>query len=117
VFALLFALMGALPWMRGGALRVWALPVAAGFFVAAIARPRLLRWPNELWFRLGLLLQRITSPILLGVIFFGVLTPIAIVRRAIGADPLRLKRSPSDASYWAVRERGAATPESLRRQF
>ena len=117
VFAALFAWMGTLPWMRGGALRVWALPVAAAFFLVAIVRPRLLSWLNELWFRLGMQIQRVTSAILLAVVSFGVLTPIALVRRALGADPLRLKRRPRDTSYWAERDGGVATAASLRRQF
>jgi hypothetical protein len=85
--------------------------------LVAVARPRLLRPLNWLWFQLGLLLQRITPPILLGLVFFAVLTPVAIVRRFLGADPLRLKRASPTGTYWTARDTRMVTPESLRRQF
>ena len=117
VFAGFFAIVALLPWVRGGPFRVWALPVASGLLLVAVARPRLLRPLNWLWFQLGLLLQRITTPILLGLVFFAVLTPVAIVRRFLGADPLRLKRASPTGTYWTARDTRMVTPESLRRQF
>jgi hypothetical protein len=117
VFAAFFTVVAVLPWVRGGHGRVWALPVAGGLLLVALVRPRLLRPAHWLWFRLGLLLQRVTSPTLLGLVFFGVITPVAIVRRLSGADPLRLKRPPADGSTWTTRATGVVTPDSLRRQF
>jgi hypothetical protein len=117
VLAAFFALVATLPCLHGRPPRLWALPVAATLLLVGLLRPRLVRHLNWLWFQLGVLLQRIVSPILLALVFFGAITPFAIVRRALGADPLRLKRVPSVSTCWIVREPGALTPESLRRQF
>jgi hypothetical protein len=117
VFAAFFGVVAILPWAHGRAPRTWAVPVAATFLVLAIVRPSLLRRLNWLWFQLGLLLQRVTSPVFLGLVFFGVLTPVALIRRSVGADPLCLKRASSAPTYWKARESGIVTPESLLRQF
>ena len=57
---------------------------------------------NKLWFRFGLLLSTIVSPIVLGVIFFGIFTPIAVLMRMSGRDELRLKFN-NKASHWISR--------------
>jgi hypothetical protein len=117
VFAALFALVATLPLLRGAPPRLWALPVAGGFLLVALVHPPLVRHLNWLWFQLGMLLQRVTAPIFLALFFFGALTPFALLRRALGADPLHRRLAASDSTYWIVREGGPITPESLRRQF
>jgi hypothetical protein len=117
VFAALFGAVATLPLLRGAPLRLWSLTLALGFLLVAVVRPQLAGPLNGLWFRLGLLLSRVTSPIFLALFFFGALTPFALLRRALGADALRLRRTTSDSTYWVVREGGATKPDSLRRQF
>ena len=70
---------------------------------------------NKLWMRFGLLLSMIVGPILLGLIFFGLFTPIALLMRLIGRDELKLKFS-QKASHWITRSEPIRS-ESFKRQF
>jgi len=71
---------------------------------------------NILWFKLGMLLSRIISPIVLGAIFFLMITPVAILTRIFGRDILQLKKQPGN-SYWIKREPRGPLPESFKKQF
>jgi hypothetical protein len=78
--------------------------VAAGFLVAALLRPRVLRPLNQVWFRFGLLLHRLVSPVAIGIIFWLVITPMALVIRLIGRDVLRRKLDPEAETYMLDRQ-------------
>jgi hypothetical protein len=117
VFAIVFTLVGVFPLLFGGAVQPWALGVGAAFLVVALAVPRLLAPLNRLWLRFGLLLHRIVSPVVLGIMFFVVITPMGVVMRAFGWDPLRLKLDRDAASYWIDRSPPGPSPESLADQF
>lgn len=82
----------------------------------AIFSPCILHPFNELWMRVGTALSKIFNPISLGLIFFLIITPTAVILRLIGRDELGLKTKPSK-SYWIPRKTDKASPESLRRQF
>lgn len=73
------------------------------FFVIAIVKSDLLLPFNKLWMTVGLILGSIITPIALGIIFFGLFTPLAILMRLFGRDELRLKFV-KKASYWIKRE-------------
>ena len=81
-----------------------------------ITAPDILAPLNKGWHSLGVALGQITSPIVLGIIYFLLVTPIAWVGRHLGRDPLRLARSGA-ASYWIPREQPSIEPESFRDQF
>ena len=117
VFTAVFALVGLWPLVSSHAPRVWALVVAAAFLGVAIARPALLAPLNRLWMRLGLLLNRIVSPLVLLVVFYLVVTPMGLVMRLLGKDPLRLKARAPGASYWIAREPPGPDPDSMPNQF
>ena len=117
VFATLFVVVGVLPLFSGGAVRVWSLAVAAMFLAAALLRPALLAPLNRLWTRFGLLLHRIVSPVVLGIMFFAVITPMAWIRRALGNDPLRLRFDREACTYWVDRQPPGPPPETLTNQF
>src|SRR5687767_6711854 len=91
-FGLLFTVVGALvgAWMlwRGSRFANVAFGLAALFLVAALVCPWILRPLNIAWMHLGLLLNRVVSPIVMGVIYFGLFTPIATVMRLRGRDVL-----------------------------
>lgn len=72
---------------------------AAGTGLITLLKDDLLALPNRMWMQLGLILGRIVSPIVLGILFFGILTPVSMLTRLIGRDELRLKPS-SQSSYW-----------------
>ncbi len=103
VFATVFAVISLWPLTGSGSVRIWALAVAALFLAAALVRPSILRPLNRLWFRFGLLLGRIVSPIVMAVVFSVAITPTALIMRAFGKDLLRLKFDPDAESYWIER--------------
>jgi hypothetical protein len=117
VFAGAFVVLPLIAWWRGGALRLWPFGVAAVFLLLALARPAWLAPLNRLWTRLGLLISRVTNPIMMGVIFFLVVTPVALLVRLRGKDPLRLERDPAAKSYWILREPPGPLPETMSEQF
>jgi hypothetical protein len=82
---------------------------------ALIAPDRLSRL-NQLWFQFGLLLGKVVSPVVLGVMFFLLITPVAIVTRLLGRDALRLKRR-SDNSHWVNRTPPGPSSDSFKNQF
>lgn len=108
------ALLALAPMRHARSPRSWLLAVAAALLVLAITRPSWLAVPNRLWASLGDLLNRIVSPIALGVIYFVVVTPIGVLRRMLDHDPLGLRLDPSRPTYWIERE---GEPGDLRRQF
>ncbi|TVR10341.1 MAG: hypothetical protein EA385_04310 [Salinarimonadaceae bacterium] len=116
VFAVVFAVIALWPLLGGGGLRLWAAAICAGFLAAAFAAPRALKPLNVLWFRFGMLLHRIVSPIVMGFLFFVTVTPIGLLMRAFGKDPMRLKRSEAK-SYWIERDPPGPPPESMTKQF
>ncbi len=116
VFAALFTIIGCIPLLRGHPLRLWAIELAIVLFGAALLFPRVLTPLNRGWFRFGLLLHSVVTPIMMAVIFYGAVVPMALVLRARGRDLLRLKRDPAVQSYWIIRPPGPK-PETMRDQF
>jgi hypothetical protein len=117
VFAAVFALMGLAPLVHAGGVRLWPLPVAAAFLAVTAVRPGALAPLNRLWFRIGILLGKVMTPVMMGVLFFVVVTPVGLLMRLCGKDPLRLKREPAAKSYWLERSGLGLTAESLKDQF
>ena len=115
VFAVVFALVGLWPILGGNGMRIWALAVAAVFALLAFVRPSVLRPLNLAWFRFGLLLGRIVSPVVMALIFFVAVTPTALVMRMFGKDVLQLRFDREAKSYWIGREDDPAT--SMKNQF
>ena len=117
VFAIVFVAVGLFPLLGGGPPRGWAFGVAGAFLAVALVRPALLAPFNRAWFKLGLLLQRVVNPLVMAVIYFGVVTPTGLVMRALGKDPLRLKYDPDAQSYWIHRDPPGPERESMKNQF
>ncbi len=117
VFAAVFALIGLWPLIKGGELRLWALVLAALFLAVSFIRPSLLKPLNRVWFLFGLLLHKIVSPLIMGLLFFLTVTPTALIMRALGKDVLRLKRDPNASSYWIVRNPPGPDAGGMTRQF
>lgn len=117
VFSAFFLMLSLLPLWHGGDLRIWAACVAIGFFAAAIITPRALAPLNRLWMKFGLLLHSIVSPIALGILFFALFTPMAIVFRIAGKDPLRRKFNSDATSYWIERDPSDPAINSMNNQF
>jgi predicted membrane metal-binding protein len=120
-FGFTFAAVGAIfalwPLWRLEAPRWWLLAVVAGLVVVSLLVPQILRPVNRVWLKIGLLLNKIVSPIVLGIIFFGLLTPLGALLRIGGKDPLRLRFETDAPSYWIVRQPPGPAPRSMTRQF
>ncbi len=117
VFAVVFLLIALARFWHGT--HTWPLyaVIALGFAGAGLFRPALLAPLNRIWARLGLLLGKIVSPIVLGGLFFLVIAPAAMILRWMGKDLLNLRREPKAATYWLVRDPPGPAPESINDQF
>jgi len=116
VMAAAFGLIGAWQAWAGRSWGLGALAVAAAFLLAALAAPGVLAPLNRLWLRFGLLLHRVVNPVVMAVLFFGVVLPTGLLMRALGKRPLALGRDPARASYWERRAPGEA-PARFHQQF
>lgn len=117
VMAVAFCVIGAFKlWHETRFWWVW-LAIAVIFAAVAWLSPSLLRPLNYLWFRFGLLLHRIVSPVAMAVIFFGAVLPVGLLMRLFGNQPLTPKFEPDSASYWIPRQQGTPPPGSMMKQF
>lgn len=117
VFTVVFVLVGLWPLVSGRPVRTWALLIAAAFLLAGFAAPGILAPLNRLWFRFGMALGRIVSPIVMGILFFGTVMPTGLLMRLFRKDLLRLRFDPAADSYWIRRDPPGPSAESLRQQF
>jgi hypothetical protein len=117
VFAAFFTVVALWPFVHGNGVRWWSLAVGGAFLVVALVAPSLLAPLNRVWTKFGLLLHKVTNPVIMGAVFYGAVTPTAWAMRAVGKDPLRRKIDRTAASYWIVREPPGPAPQSLKQPF
>ncbi len=117
VLAVIFLVIGLAPLAGGADVRIWASILAVVFLVLAIARPTSLGPLNRVWTRLGLLLHRLMSPLVMGVIFYFSITPVGVFLRMIGKRPLGLRPDAKMETYWITRRPPGPPPETMRNQF
>ena len=117
VFTVFFALIGFGPILRGHAIRWWAADLGGLFLVTALVSPCVLAPLNRGWTALGMLLHRITNPVVLGAFFYLGFAPFGWVLRRLGKDFLRLQRDPQAATYWLPRQPPGPAPDSMTNQF
>jgi len=119
VMAAFFGLVALFPLLHGplSSIRWWALAIAAAFLAFALLWPAALRPLNRAWLKLGLLLSKVVSPIVLMILFYTTVTPIGLLMRWAGKDPLRLRRDRAAASYWIPRGPPGPSPDSMKQQF
>ncbi len=116
-FGAILAMLGAWPLMHQHSPR-WGLVLVAGIFAAfALAAPDRLTPVNRAWFKLGLLLNRIVNPIIMGLMFFAAVTPFGWTMRKTGADLLGLKFKTDADSYWTLREAAPPGQGGMTKQF
>ena len=99
VFFTFFLIIALWPLINDGNIRIWSLAVSIIFLILGITNAKILTPLNNLWFKFGLFLGKIVSPIVMGIIFFFVVTPTGIIMRLIGKDLLNLKKNNSN-TYW-----------------
>ncbi len=104
-------------WWRGSPRFPIALGLSAAFLLAALLAPKVLTPLNRAWMAFALLLHKVTSPIILGVLFFVLFTPVALFMRLAKRDLMKRRFEPGAGSYWIPRSPAGPPPESLRDQF
>ena len=102
VFFIVFLLIAIYPLLSGESVRLWSLAIATIFLILGIINSSLLSPLNKIWFKFGLLLGRLISPLVMSLIFFLVVTPIALLMKLLKKDLLNLKFN-KDNTYWIVK--------------
>ena len=113
VFFIFFLIIALWPLINDGNIRLWSLIVSIIFLILGIINSKILTPLNYLWFKFGLLLGKVVSPIVLGIIFFFVVTPTGIIMRLIGKDILNIKKNNLN-TYWIEKKNEKS---SMKNQF
>ncbi len=99
VFFIVFFLIALYPLTYGEEIRLWSLIISLFFLFLGLINSKILNPLNKLWFKFGIFLGKVISPIIMGIIFFFVVTPIGLIMRIFGKDVLNLKFS-KNKTYW-----------------
>ena len=114
VFFIVFLIVALWPLKSGEDIRIWSLALSIIFFSLGILNSKLLTPLNKLWFKFGILLGSIVSPIVMGIVFFLVVTPTSIIMRLLGKDLLKKNKIKSASTYWIKRDKQQS---SMKKQF
>ncbi len=114
VFFIVFLIVALWPLKYEGDIRLWSLILSIIFIILGILNSKLLTPLNKLWFKFGILLGSIVSPIIMGIVYFLVVTPTGIIMRLLGKNLLHMKKIKSASTYWTKREKQHST---MKRQF
>ncbi len=114
LFFVVFFVISLWPLRSQGDLRLWAFILSLVFLVLGVLNSKLLTPFNKLWFKFGILLGSIVSPIVMGIIFFAVVTPVGITMRFLGKDLLRINKNKPVSTYWINRDKQKNT---MKKQF
>ena len=99
VFFLVFLIIATYPLTNGDEIRLWSLIISVTFLFLGLINSKFLNPLNKLWFKFGIFLGKIVSPLVMGIIFFLVVTPIGLLMRLLNKDLLNLKFN-NNGSYW-----------------
>ena len=113
VFFIVFLIIALWPLLKQNEIRIWSLIISFIFFILGLINSKLLTPFNKLWFKFGIFLGNIISPIVMGIVFFLVVTPTGLIMRFLRKDILKLKNNNKD-SYWIDKDN---TSSSMRNQF
>ena len=114
LFFVVFFVVSLWPLKSQGDLRLWAFILSLVFLVLGVLNSKLLTPLNKLWFKFGILLGSIVSPIVMGAVFFIVVTPIGLIMRLLGKDLLRINKNKTISTYWINRDK---QKNSMKKQF
>jgi predicted membrane metal-binding protein len=114
VFFVVFLIVALWPLKHDEDIRLWSLALSIIFFILGILNSKLLTPLNKLWFKFGIFLGVIVSPIVMGVVYFLVVTPTGILMRCLGKDLLNTRKVNNAPTYWIKREKKHGT---MKKQF
>ena len=104
VFFLFFLIVSIFPLFKDGNIRSWSLIIAICFLVLGILNSKILTPLNKIWLRFGILLGSFVSPIVMGVVFFAIVTPTSLIMKILGKNLLNLKKD-NKKTYWIARSK------------
>ncbi len=113
VFAIVFSLIALWPLLKGDEIRLWSLIISIIFLILGFMNSKILTPLNKLWFKLGIFLGNFIAPIIMGIIFFFVVTPTGIIMKLLGKDLIKLKKN-NENSYWIEKK---DIKSSMKNQF
>ena len=114
VFSIVFCIIGLYPLVDGKEVRVWSVSIAILLLFISFSKPKVLSVPNRLWFKFGVMLGAIVSPVVMAFVYFLTVVPTGILMRLFGKDLLRKKLDKTTKSYWAERNQNIG---SMKDQF
>ena len=117
LFFVVFLIVSLWPLKSQGDLRLWAFILSLIFLVLGVLNSKFLNPLNKLWYKFGIFLGSIISPIVMGIVFFIVVTPIGLIMRFFGKDVLRINKNKKNklvSTYWVNREKQKTT---MKKQF
>ncbi|MDA8570226.1 SxtJ family membrane protein [Candidatus Pelagibacter bacterium] len=103
VFFVFFLIISLFPLLKDGNIRIWAMVLAIIFLILGLLNSTILNPLNKIWIKFGILLGTIISPIVMGIVFFVVVTPTSLIMRILGKNLLGLKKDNTKRSYWLER--------------
>ena len=104
VFFLFFLIVSLFPLFKNENIRVWSLIIAIIFLILGLLNSKFLTPLNKIWFKFGILLGSFVSPIIMGIVFFVIVTPTSIIMRVLGKNLLNLKKG-NKKTYWVERSK------------
>ena len=113
VFFIFFFLVSIYPLFNHGELRYWALFISGIFLILGLLNSKILTPLNKTWFKFGILLGSIVSPIVMGIVFFAIVTPTSLIMRVLRKNLLNLKKD-NKKTYWIERSK---TESEMKNQF
>ena len=113
VFFIVFFLFGIWPALKGNDIRYWSISLSLIFLILGLLNSKLLTPLNRLWFKFGIILGNFIAPIIMGLVFFLVVTPIGLTMKLFGKDLINLKKN-KDKTYWIEKKE---IKTSMKNQF
>ena len=113
-FFIVFLIISLWPLTNEEPIRIWSAIISLVFLFLGLANSKLLTPLNKLWFKFGIILGAIIAPIVMGVVFFFVVTPVGIIMRIMGKDLLKRKYDKKKETYWIKRSKPVST---MKQQF
>ena len=114
VFFIAFLIVSTWPLTYEEPVRIWSAIISLIFLILGLINSKLLTPLNKLWFKFGMLLGAIIAPIVMGVVFFLVITPIGFIMRIMGKDLLKKRYDKKKETYWIKRDKPVGT---MKKQF
>ena len=104
VFFVFFFIVSMFPLLNDGNIRFWSLIISIIFLILGILNSKILTPLNQIWFKFGILLGRFVSPVVMGIVFFAIVTPTSVIMRILQKNLLNLKKS-NKRTYWIERSK------------